>query len=137
MANRDAKGRFASGQSGNPSGRPRAADELRRRLESGMDGAADAVLAAAKQGDMQACRLILERLLPAIRPAHAPVQFDFDENAPLAEQARQILAAVASGQLPPDQGRALVDAIGALVKVVQLDEVLERLKTIEGIRNAK
>lgn len=132
MASRDAKGRFASGQSGNPSGRPRAADELRRRLESGMDGAADAVLAAAKQGDMQACRLILERLLPAIRPAHAPVQFDFDENAPLAEQARQILAAVASGQLPPDQGRALVDAVAAVVRVVELDEIERRLNAIEG-----
>ena len=136
MTQRDAKGRFASGQSGNPSGRPKAADELRRRLEGGMDGAADAVLAAAKQGDMQACRLILERLLPAVRPTYAPVEFDLDENAPLADQARQILAAVASGQLPPDQGRALVDAVAAVVRVVELDEIERRLNAIEGQNNA-
>lgn len=136
MTQRDAKGRFASGQSGNPSGRPKAADELRRRLESGMDGAADAVLDAATKGDMQACRLILERLLPAVRPTYAPVEFDLDENAPLADQARQILAAVASGQLPPDQGRALVDAVAAVVRVVELDEIERRLNAIEGQTNA-
>ena len=135
MASRDAKGRFAKGKSGNPTGRPKAADELRRRLESGMDGAANAVLAAAEKGDMQACRLILERLLPAIRPAHAPVTFDLNENAPLADQARQILAAVARGELPPDQGRALVDAVAAVVLVVELDEIERRLNAIEDANN--
>ncbi|MEA3250552.1 MAG: DUF5681 domain-containing protein [Pseudomonadota bacterium] len=136
MAKRDPKGRFQPGTSGNPSGRPRAADELRRRLETGMTGAADAVLAAAENGDMAACRLILERLLPAIRPAHAPVEFDIDPAAPLADQGRAVLAAVAAGDLPPDQGRSLLDGIASLARITEIDELAARIEKLEGMNDA-
>ncbi|UYG01768.1 DUF5681 domain-containing protein [Halomonas sp. LR3S48] len=128
---RDAQGRFTKGQSGNPHGRPKKADELRSLLEGDAQEVAKKVLEAAKTGDMQACRLVLERLVPAVKPAQQPVEFDLDVDAPLADQARQILAAVAAGDLPADQAKALLDALAGVVRVVELDEVSRRLAALE------
>lgn len=101
-----------------------------------MPRAADAILAAADNGDMAACRLILERLLPAIRPAHQPVTFAIDPAAPLAEQGRAVLAAVAAGDLPPDQGRSLLDGIASLARITEIDELAARIEKLEGISDA-
>ncbi|GHE19998.1 DUF5681 domain-containing protein [Halomonas urumqiensis] len=135
MAERDSKGRFTKGASGNPSGRPRKADELRQLLEGDAEEVARKVLEVARGGDMNACRLVLERLVPAVRPAHACVTFELDEEKPLADQGRQILAAVATGALPPDQGKALLDALAALARVTEIDEIDRRLKAIEEASN--
>lgn len=131
-AKRTTGGKFAPGTSGNPRGRPKSKTAaLKAALEK--DGAAVAkkVVDQAKAGDMQACRIVLERLVPAIRPASQTVQFDFDPTAPMADQARQILAAVSHGELPPDQGRALIDGIASLTRVVELDEIARRLAELE------
>jgi hypothetical protein len=136
VSKRDARGRFQKGASGNPAGRPRSADELRRLLEGDAKKVAKKVLDAAAAGDMQACRLVLERLVPAIKPAAEPVAFELKGDS-LTEQAQSVLAAVAAGELPPDQGKALIDAIGSLVKVVEQDEIRRRLELLEGTRDAQ
>ena len=128
---RDDKGRWVKGASGNPTGQPSRAAELRRLLAEGADEVAAQVLEAAKGGDMHACRLVLERLVPAVRPAHQPVRFDLDGDAPLADQARQILSAAADGELPTDQAKALLDALAGMVRIVELDEIQRRLDALE------
>ncbi|WP_148863277.1 hypothetical protein [Marinobacter fonticola] len=132
-SNRDERGRFLPRVSGNPSGRPKAADDLRRRLESGVGDAAEAVLKAAKEGDLNACRIIIERTLPALRPHHAAVRFEIDPAAPLADQGRAIVAAVADGQLPPDQGKALLDGIASLARITEIDELAARIAKLESM----
>lgn len=131
MAKRDSKGRFTKGSTGNPGGRPRKADELRSLLEGDAEEVARKVIAAAQGGDMNACKIVIERILPPIRPAHACVKFNFDPDAPLTDQARQILAAVAEGKLPPDQGRALMDGVAALSRVTEIDDLARRITAIE------
>lgn len=136
MSKRDARGRFQKGATGNPGGRPREADELRRLLAKDAKTVAKKVLAAASGGDMTAARIVLERLVPAIKPASEPVSFELKGDS-LTEQAQSVLAAVAAGELPPDQGKALIDAIGSLVKVVEQDEIRRRLELLEGTRDAQ
>ncbi|MGQ4879820.1 DUF5681 domain-containing protein [Billgrantia sp. LNSP4103-1] len=136
MTQRDGKGRFIKGTTGNPGGRPRKADELRSLLEGDAKDVARKVIEAAKGGDMQACRIVVERILPPVRPAHACVAFDFDADASLTDQSRQILAAVAEGKLPPDQGKALLDGIAALSRVTEMDELARRIAAIEEQSNA-
>ncbi|HBP41916.1 MAG: DUF5681 domain-containing protein [Vreelandella alkaliphila] len=133
-AKRTTGGKFAPGTSGNPRGRPKSKTAaLKAALEK--DGAAVAkkVVDQAKAGDMQACRIVLERLVPAFRPASQTVQFDFDPSAPMADQARQILAAVSHGELPPDQGRALIDGLAAVGKIVEIEELVRRQEEIERL----
>lgn len=86
---------------------------------------------AAKNGDMQACRMILERMVPAIKPVSEPVQFDFTGSTP-TEQARSIMAAIAAGDIPPDQGKALIEALASVARIAEIDELCRRLAALEA-----
>lgn len=127
---RGARGQFKKGHSGNPGGRSGQTQAIRAKLAEGADAVTKKVLSAAKKGDMQACRLILERLVPPVKPTAEPVQFELDDSD-LPSAARSILRAIAAGELPPDQGRHLIEAISAVAKVIEVEE-LE--KAVEELR---
>lgn len=124
------KGQFKKGHSGNPGGRSSQTQALRAKLSEGADAVTKKVLAAAKKGDMQACRLILERLVPPIKPTAETVRFELDDSD-LPSAAKSILRAVAAGELPPDQGKALIEGLGAVARVI---EVAELQKAVEELR---
>lgn len=130
MTERDKTGKWKPGQSGNPGGRSGQTQELRARLAEGADAVTRKVLSAAKKGDMQACRLILERLVPPIKPTAETVRFELDDSD-LPSAAKSILRAVAAGELPPDQGKALIEGLGAVARVI---EVAELQKAVEELR---
>lgn len=136
MAKRDASGKFTKGASGNPKGRPASADSLRRLLEGSAEEVSRKVIEAAQGGDLRAAELVLSRCVAPVRPAHAPVTFTLDESAPLAEQGREILSAIAAGHLPPDTGKHLLDSLAALSRVAELDEIQRRLDALEGQNDA-
>lgn len=127
---RVAGGKFAPGHSGNPGGRSGQTQAIRAQLAAGADAVTRKVLAAAKKGDMQACRLILERLVPPLKPTSEPVQFEFDDTD-LPSAARSIMRAIAGGQLAPDQGKSLIEGLGAVARVI---EVAELQKAVEELR---
>jgi len=79
---------------------------------------------------MQACRLILERLVPPVKATAEVVSFDLDDTD-LPSAAKSILRAVAAGNLPPDQGRSLIEGLGAVARVI---EVAELQRAIEDLR---
>ena len=123
-------GRWVPGQSGNPGGRSGQTQVLRAKLAEGAEAVTKKVMAAAKKGDMQACRLILERLVPPIKPTAEVVRFELDDTD-LPSAAKSILRAVAAGELPPDQGKALIEGLGAVARVI---EVAELQKAVEELR---
>ncbi|EKT4466618.1 hypothetical protein QEL93_002016 [Pseudomonas putida] len=127
---RRGNGTFAPGHSGNPGGRSGQTQALRAKLAEGAEAVTKKVLAAAKKGDMQACRLILERLVPPIKPTAEPVQFELDDTD-LPSAAKSILKAIAAGDLPPDQGRHLIEGLSAVARVI---EVAELEKAVEELR---
>lgn len=122
-------GTFAKGQTGNPGGRPGNLASLRAKLTAGSDEIATVVLAAAKGGDMQACRLILERIVPALKPIAEPVAFDLDDTD-LPSTARSIMRAIADGTLPSDQGKVLLDAVLGMSRVIEVAEIERRLNEL-------
>ncbi|MGE1613532.1 MULTISPECIES: DUF5681 domain-containing protein [Pseudomonas] len=123
-------GTFAPGHSGNPGGRSGQTQAIRARLAEGAEAVTKKVMAAAKKGDMQACRLILERLVPPIKATSEPVLFDLDDSD-LPSAAKSILRAIASGELPPDQGRHLIEALSSVAKVIEVEELQ---KAVEELR---
>lgn len=125
---------WRKGESGNPKGRPPGAgpaQQLRDALGERLPEVLDTVVAQALAGDIQACRLVLERLVPALRPVEQPLALNLPD-ASLAEQGRGILRAVAQAELSPDQGAKLIGAVGALAKVVELDEMEARIRALEA-----
>jgi hypothetical protein len=122
------------GQSGNPKGRPPGVGEvskLRAALAPDVPAILQTVVSAAKGGDTQAARLILERVLPALK-AVEPSQALTLPNGSLTDQGRAVLASVASGELAPSQGAQLMTAIGTLARVAEIDELAARVQALES-----
>lgn len=129
---RGPKGQFAPGTSGNPQGRPKT--ETAALRESLADGAADvvnAILTAAKSGDMQACKIVLDRLVPSLKPTAATIQLAISDQASPLEIAREILTATASGTLAPDIAAQLVTAVGTFCRIEEIEELRTRIAALE------
>ena len=132
-------GRWKPGESGNPNGRPAGAGQvaaLRKQIEEHVPDIIAAMVTKATEGDAGAARLLLERVLPPIKPTEQALAIALPAGS-LADQGRAILAAVAAGELAPSQGAALVAAVGSLAKVVEVDELAMRVAALEEQRNAK
>ncbi|MDT8895787.1 DUF5681 domain-containing protein [Halomonas sp. I1] len=127
--------KFKPGQSGNPEGRPKGRPDKRTQWRKELEPKGSALVAKAVElalsGDAQALRLCLERLTPAYKPQAEQVSFDLNGET-LTEQAQSVLEAVATGQLDPITGKSLIDAIGSLVKVQEVDDIQRRLDALEA-----
>ena len=123
------------GQSGNPAGKkPRNGkiDKLRAALAKELPEVLAALVAQAKAGDIGAIKLILERTVPALRPVDAASPLNLPAAGGLAEQGRAVLAALAVGHLPANQAAGILQGLGNLAKLVELDELTRRIEALEG-----
>ena len=133
---------FRKGQSGNPSGKPRGTRNRTTVLAEKLmqDDAGDvvqAVLAAAKGGDMTAARLILERISP-VRKGR-PVYLELPSVKTAADVSAAIATltmAMAAGDVTPDEA-ATVSALRRTsnteaCKRRNLNCVCRRLKKKDG-----
>ena len=122
------------GQSGNPKGKTPGSGEL-QKLRASITADVPEILAglvlAARGGDVQAARLILERVLPPVKAIEQAVELQLPEGGTLTAQGRAVLAAVAVGELAPGQGAQLLAAIGTLARVTELDELAARITQLE------
>ena len=122
------------GQTGNAKGRPPGQSEI-TRLRASLTGDVPDILAglvmAAKGGDVQAARLILERILPPVKAIEQAVELQLPDGGTLTAKASAVLSAVAAGELAPGQGAALLGAIGTLARVTELDELAARITVLE------
>lgn len=135
MANSTPVNLWKAGQSGNPAGRPPGQSEitkLRAMLMPQAPELLETVLKAAKGGDMVAARLILERILPAVRPTEQALGFPLVGKS-LADKGMAVMGAVSAGELSPSQGSQLITALGALARVVEIDELERRLTDLEKL----
>lgn len=128
------RGRWKAGESGNPRGRPPGAGEV-AKLRASIAGYVPEIIGqlveAAKGGDVQAARLLLERVLPPMKSTELAVPLALPDGS-LTEQGRAVLAAVSVGDLAPGQGAQLLAAIGGLARVIEIDELTDRIEKLEG-----
>ena len=129
---------WAKGQSGNPKGRPAGSGEvakLRAAIADRVPELLAAMMARALEGDVGAARLLLERAIAPLKAAEQSQALSLPDGT-LTEQGRAVLASVASGELAPGQGAALLGAIGTLARVTEIDELARRIEVLEE-KNAK
>lgn len=127
------KTKWKPGQSGNPRGRvPGSAKvaPMREAIAQHVPGIVAKLLAQALEGDTQAARLLLERVLPPLKPQEQVQPLTLPDGS-LTDQGRAVLAAVAAGELAPATGAALVAAVGQLARVVEIDELQRRIERLE------
>lgn len=133
MTNKTPANLWKPGQSGNPAGRPpgqSAITRLRAQLEPDAPQILETMVAAAKGGDVQAARLILERILPPFKPTEQAMELAL-EGKTLTDKGRAVLGAVSAGELAPGQGSQLIAAIGTLARVAEIDDLERRIAELE------
>jgi hypothetical protein len=127
--------RFKPGKSGNPAGRPAGKTpgaQIRKAIEKRQDEILKAVIDAAIAGDLTACKMLLDRITPPLKPVAAQIALSVPEGAGLSEQGAAVVMAALSGQIPPDIGSQLITALAAQSKIIEMQEMAERLERIEN-----
>ena len=125
--------KFKPGQSGNPGGRPkRDTAQLAEKLKTHGASVLQVVVDQALTGDMVACRLILERLYPPIKPSSQPVQFEAPQAASLSATGQNVVNAIAAGSIAPDTGSQIINALSNLAKIIEVDELTKRIEILEN-----
>ena len=125
--------KFKPGVSGNPNGRPKGqhpAHKLRNTIVESMPQIIENLVNLAKNGDVQAAKVLLDRVCPTLKPQAMPISLPV--NGSLAEQGGEIIKATMSGQIPPDIGSQLITALAHQAKIVEIDDVLKRLDALEN-----
>lgn len=67
----------------------------------------------------------------SMKPTLGNVEFDFDEAAEPHEQASQVMAAAAKGEIAPDVAQMFVGSIANMLKINEITEIRDRLEQIE------
>lgn len=132
----DSKGRFVPGHCGGP-GRPKGepntvARALRGQWADRAEEIAKKVLEQALNGDLDACKVILDRLYP--RPKDGPAFLDLpslEGASDLPRATAAVLQAMAQGELTPSEAATVVSSLAGHGKLVELAELEKRLSKLE------
>jgi hypothetical protein len=127
---------FAPGQSGNPGGRPKNRKTTMLALDAlSTEGAEDilqSVMVAAKNGDMRACDILLRRLWPERKGR--PVLLDLPAittPGDIVAALAAIAAAVAAGEISPEEGAAVAGILEAQRRAVETEDIERRVAALE------
>ncbi len=138
QAERNAKGQFAKGASGNPAGRLRGTRNRATMLtEQLLDGAsrrlAEKAVEMALAGDAAALRLCMERIIAPRR--HRPTAFalpPLETAADLAPALSAIAQAVGEGLLSTAEASELSQLADSFIRALEAGELEARLQRLEN-----
>ena len=109
---------WTQGESGNPQGREPGTGKVQRLYAhvaaDDLAAIVAAIVAAAKNGDMAAAKLVVDRIWPAMKAVDPPALVALPPDATLPEQAHAIVAAALNGMLPANQAATLLTALASV-----------------------
>lgn len=127
---------FKPGQSGNPGGRKPGTAKLaplREAIAAHVPDIIATLVEQAKGGDVGACRLLLERVLPPVKAVEQTVPVPgMDASSGMVETGQAILQATGAGELAPGQASQLLGALAAQAKLVETTELIARVAALEA-----
>ena len=134
---RDALGRALPGSSLNPAGKAKGTlspvGRMRAALADDLPDILASVVEQAKAGDLQAARIILDRVLPSLRAEAAPVSLaGLDGDAPLTERATLVFKAATAGDISVESASTLITALSGLSRLREADELAARVARLEA-----
>ena len=128
---------FVKGVAPNPAGRPvgarhKATVLAEKLMQDDATNIVNAVLTAARNGDMTAARIVIDRLVPVRKGA--PVTF----NLPAIKTAADVVSALgtvaqemACGELTPDEATAVAGVLEIKRRAIETCDIEERLRKVE------
>ena len=130
---------WSSGQSGNPAGRPKGSKDRRTLLFQELlpysDQLISKAVALALQGDPSMIKLCLDKLIGNARSVDRPVELK-NFSGDLAAQGQVVLDALGKGRITPSEGSAILGALATQARLVELEELVQRLDALEQRENA-
>ncbi len=133
---------WKKGTSGNPRGRPKGSRNQATLLaiaamEGELKDVVRVVIDAAKGGDMAAARLVVDKLIPAVRERALSIDLPAVATAEDCATAQaKVLAAVAAGYLLPSEGEALAGLIEQQRRSLETSDLIGRMHELERILKA-
>ncbi len=135
---KQASTRFKPGTSGNPSGKPQGArHKVTRAVEALLEGQSAALtqkaIDKALEGDGVALRLCLDRIAPARKDA--PIAFALPAIRTAADTvsaSASLLAAVATGEVTPDEAGRVMALLTAHKSLVEAGDLEARIAALEA-----
>lgn len=122
---------YKKGESGNPSGRPRKdAADLRPLLAKHGKGVLQIVIDQALEGDLTACKIIIDRLYPAIKPSAAKVEVPLGNT--LDATGDNVIKKTLDGTIAPDVGTQLLTGLANQAKLVEAHDLDKRISALEA-----
>ena len=130
---------FKKGVSGNPLGRPQGSrNKATLAAQSLLDGQAERLtqmcIDKALEGDMQALKICLDRLLPPTkeRTITCPALPQVEQIADLPKLTQAILQAVTKGELTPSEAATLSTLAANHGKMLETMELEQRISALEA-----
>jgi hypothetical protein len=128
--------KFKPGVSGNPKGRPVGALDWRAKLRKQIQDAApdliNTVIRQASEGDTGAARVLLDRILPAVRPMAEAVTLPEAETGTMGQRAEAVLQAVAAGRVDPRTAGEILGGLATAARIRETEELARRLEEVEA-----
>ena len=106
---------------------------MRDKLAQDLDKIIEVLREQALAGDSQAIRILLDRVLPSLRPVELPTLIDM-AGGTLAQQAHAVVQAAANGDIAPGQAAQIITALGGIAKIVETTELVARVEALENNR---
>ncbi len=114
-------------------GRPKGSkNKLKQKLLDNVDGILDAMVAQALAGDAQAAALVVNRVLPTLRPQSELVTFVLDVDQSISRQCEQVLLAISRGEVAADVGKKIIETVMSLANVRATEELARRIEALEA-----
>ncbi len=107
-------------------------------LDGEAEGISRKAIELAKDGDLQAIKLVLERVLPPRKDALIELELPKVEKAEdVVSAISAIMEAVARGELTPSEGRILTGMVDNLRKGIETTELEAKLSHLESILESR
>lgn len=126
--------KWEKGKSGNPDGKPKGCKHKATRaalnlLEGDLEAITQKCIDKAKEGDLMAAKLILDKALPNVK--ERPISFKFPKvegAADVPDALSAVLKAVGKGEITPGEGQALTALLDNYRKGIEVAGIEARLR---------
>ena len=88
-------------------------------------------LATKEEPNMQALKMLIDRVVPQLKPVSPPVTFSL-EGSSTADYAQSIIRATSEGKLSPSVTIELLNALASCQKIIEANELENRLIKLEA-----